>query len=247
MNGRILILLCVVLSSSAWAQRTSLLRALDNSLIRTGPSESFPALTEPMRANDAVFLLGVSPGRRWYRIMKRNGFEGWVPRNRVHMAQLSEEEIDDLRAMRHLKTKITSRWILTAGATYGSTPLSVGAVAMPFLNLARNGVFGRKTEQIELGVGFGYHFYSKKYFYEVPFALQWIFRSAFWYHFMIGPRIGFSVVDDPNFRFDHSIPFEGGLHARYFFDDDWGVYFDALVVARSVIYYMGGAGLAVRF
>ncbi len=232
---------------SAQAQGVWQGKAKVSSPLYKGPGETYGLMEDSVVRGESLLISGISPGKKWYSVVKSNGVSAWIPLHRVERLSLPSEEAKELGTIFRLKRRVTSRFITQVSGTYGSRPLAVGARAQFFLNLTENGLVGKRVDQVEVGAGLGYHHYAKEPFFELPVHVQWIFRPPSTNSFMIGPKLGLSFMKDPTFPYDVAIPVEAGLHGRYFWSDYYGYFFEGSMLIRSVIYYMGSAGFVARF
>ncbi len=177
-----------------------------------------------------------------------------MPLSRVDLTEMEPAYRSDFRHVLDQLSRVTSRWIWEAPLlAYASGPLGLGVGGLFWLNTARNGLIDYRDDQLEIGTGFylwkgqATSTSAARFVWEIPVHAQWLFRFLDRGALMVGPRIGFSVLNDPTFRFARALPFRGGLHVRYYFDDDIGISFGAMTHARSVTYWSGEVGFNVRF
>ncbi len=183
--------------------------------------------------------------------------------NLLDLYRVDRQDYDDYYYALMRERRMTSRWNLHVGGSWGSVPMGIGGQALVGLNFLRRGVFDANIDQLELVSGIRYHLgadpepalrldgtlYNKpaQPFWEVPVQLLWLFRLGYRGAFMIGPRVGFSVVQDDYNRWPIALPGLAGFEARYYPRDHWGFSWGNWVHLRSVMYFSTSFGVDFRF
>lgn len=256
LTGRVLLGLVVLLVSLP-AKAVSEYRgyARTDERLYSGPGSGYDVLeTKSLAKREEILVLGNSVGGGWTLVLCYDGTEGWVPTGRLELVRVVPSEFDRFELLVQRKRRATSRWMIHAGVQGGTGTLGFGVGGMIYLNTARDGLFGKKSDQLEIGTGFNIYLgqasptAARKAFGEVPISVLWLGRFGGRGALLVGPRLGASVIADPAYPTGtRAVPFVGGLHARYYPDEDYGFYWESLVMSRSVQYVVQTVGLSLRF
>jgi hypothetical protein len=254
--------------SVLWATPASALselnaRVRENVFLKSQPSPESPDSSVQVTAEETVFVLGTSLDTTFVQVLKRNGETGWLQVSLADLHRVDRSDYDDYYYALMRERAYTSRWNFHLGASYGVLPFGVGAEGLVSLNIFRRGVFDSNVDQLEFGSGFKYHvgsdpkpvllgdgtLYSKpaRSFWEVPVQLLWLFRLGYRGETLLGPRLGFSVIQDQYSRFETALPGLTGFELRHYPRDTLGLSWNVWVHLRSVIYYSTSFGVDFRF
>lgn len=232
--------------------RNSMGRVLRRSPLYSGPDEAYPLTGAAVEAQEPVLILGIG-AKNWYRVLRENGNEGWILTSRVERGPVDADEAFELESTLRLKHRIKSYWSMAAGGMAGFRgqdrnyyPL-VGGRVYSLYNFAPRGLIGQKVDQFELVMGVGSFLYRGDVNVELPLGLLWILRPPAWNSFMIGPKIGVTFIEEIPTDYKIDAFFETGLHARFFWNDDWGVFTEAMVQMKRNVAFVGVLGLVLRW
>lgn len=255
----LLVLLGVPIRARAASEFRGFVKAEES--LYSGPGASYgPVGGERTKPGEELLVLGSSVGGAWTLVLREDGSEGWVPTSRLDLVRVTPSELDRFQLTVDRKRRLTSRWIGNVGPLGGTGPLGFGAGVTLYANLARNGFATFKSDQLELGVGFNLYtgqvaynaktdtVVSKRSFSEIPISLLWLGRFGPRGAFMIGSRLGVSVMSDPTFPAGRrALPFTVGVQMRYYPDDVYGFYSEGTAIIRSVQYVAFSTGMSFRF
>lgn len=198
-----------------------------------------------------VLMLGVAERQTWAKVMRRDGEEGWVPRD---FLEAEEESARDGQywALVHrfrMKHRVTTDFVLNFGASLGNEPFSYGAFVLPSFSAAPDGLFGIRIDQFEWFIGGAYHYdkATKKGFFELPIGIMWLLRPPVSGKIFFGPRLGLSVYKLPNSTADIDYFFRYGVHLRVYVNDFWGLMGEVSFIGKDRKYYEALTGLTMRF
>jgi hypothetical protein len=238
-------------------------RVRETVFLKSQPSPDSSDTSVQVAADETVFVLGTSVDTTFVQVLKRNGETGWLQVNLADLYRVDRSDYDDYYYALMRERAYTSRWNFHLGASYGVLPFGVGAEGLVNLNIFRRGVFDSNVDQLEFGSGFKYHvgadpkpvllgdgtLFSKpaRPFWELPVQLLWLFRLGYRGETLLGPRIGFSVIQDRYSRFDTALPGLTGFELRHYPRDTLGLSWNVWVHLRSVIYYSTSFGVDFRF
>ena len=250
--------------SSASAALTELnARVRETLLLKSAPSTDSADTAVEVLVDEKVFVLGTSVDTSFVQVLKKSGETGWIPVNLVDLYRVDRGDYDEYYYALMRERAYTSRWNFHLGASYGPAPMGVGGEALVNLNILRRGLFDSNLDQLEVGTGFIYHvgadpapvllgdgtLFTKaaQPFWEIPVQLVWLFRLGYRGETMLGPRLGFSVIQDRYSRFATALPALTGFELRHYPRDTLGLSWNVWVHLRSVIYYSTSFGVDFRF
>jgi len=261
-------LLGLFLFVATWSAPTNALselnaRVRENVMLKSSPSEDATDTSYQVQVEEKVFVLGTSIDNSFIQVIKKNGETGWLPVGLADLHRVDRAEYDEYYYALMRERMHTTRWNFHLGASYGTAPVGIGGEALVNLNFFKRGVFDSNVDQLELGTGFKYHIgadpepvlkedgtlYSKpaKPFYEIPVQLVWLFRLGYRGETLIGPRLGFTYIQDRYARFNSALPALTGFELRHYPRDTLGISWNTWVYLRSVIYYSTSVGFDFRF
>lgn len=228
--------------------KQSFRKTLRETVLFNGPGKSHGRIDETLPKDSPVFFDGVSLNEEWARIVLYDGRVFWTP---IFNISSQEEIIDNEKGFRYnmeARRSFVSDVALQLGGSYGSRPMLLRAGGALFWNFVPEGLVDYRYDQTEIGIsGSCLIGGNVDPFYHASVLLQWLYRAGEERRFLIGPRIGWAVMNDPNSNLSFSHFLVGGLSLRHYFFEYLGYYMEAEIFARSVVYYMGSAGLTLRF
>lgn len=223
----------------------------ESTALYAGPGDRYPMLKEAaLVEKEVVIVLGNSTGGIWLNVMKKDGTEAWVPKNKLDLYRISDFELDELGEVLEMKRRITSSWIVDMGVHLSSSPHALGVAAMVWGVPFRNGLMARKIDQLEIGAGFIYGMRvtsntSARNYSEMPIAAQWMFRMPPRGALMAGPKVGVALLQDKSISNKYSLL--AGATMRFYPYDSFGFYLELFVVQKGGAYITRQAGISFRF
>jgi hypothetical protein len=222
------------------------MHAKKNCSLFEGPGKNYGVLETQLRENEVVYYEGVSLKGAWAKVITSHSVVGWVPVENLEDHHGAVENQDDFNEVFESRNAIGSRLILSPGVSWGSHPLDFRLHMDASFNFFPDGVVDLFYDQLELGLGGNYHFYAPS-FSELHSYLQWIYRFGSRRDTMLGPRIGYAIMEDPSSQHQYSSFLLSGLSFRHYWNDYWGLFCEAQVYLRTVIYVDGNVGITLRF
>jgi len=213
-----------------------------------GPGKRYGSSDKMLEKGEIVYFEGLSLNQEWAKVILATGVELWTPyfnlEEHTGVVENEEQFLYNVKA-RHA---LTSGLSLQGGFGYGGRPMLGRAVGALLWNWFPDGLVDFRYDQTELGISGSYLVLGdEEAFFHGSVFMQWLYRMGEFRDFMIGPRIGWAVMNDPTSKFSYSNSLVLGLAARAYPTDHFGVFIEGETFIRTTVYVLGSAGISIRF
>lgn len=246
----------VLASASSWGQvAATQFRAVTKSavVLNQGPGDKYSPTEQTMNEGEVLLVLGTSTGGLWLNVMRNNGTEGWIPKDKAELYRVPIFQMDEMDELFQKKRRVTSDWIVDLTVRMASAPNALGLAGTAWWIPFERGLTGKKIDQLEVGFGvaYGLRIFNStgldgKAYGEMAVLGQWMFRMPPRGSLMAGPKAGLAMVDDKATGkvAPHIV---WGVAARYFPYDSFGFTMEILTAQRLDFFVTREVGVSFRF